>query len=55
MLRTIYHMLKHGTFYEERRTEHRQASGEREAKRLIRRQASLGFSAVITPVASAPA
>jgi transposase len=53
MLRTIYHMLKDGTFYEERRTEHRQASREREAKRLVRRLARLGFTAEITPVPSA--
>jgi transposase len=55
MLRTIYHMLKDGTFYQERRLEHRQASREREADRLIRRLARLGFSAQITPVASAAA
>jgi transposase len=53
MLRTIYHMLKDGTFYQERRVEQRQANREREANRLVRRLASLGFSAEITPVASA--
>lgn len=53
MLRTIYHMLKDGTFYEERRAEHRQATRQQEAKRLLRRLARLGFTAQITPIASA--
>ena len=53
MLRTIYHMLKDGTFYEERRAEHRQASRQQEAKRLLRRLARLGFTAQITPMAHA--
>jgi transposase len=53
MLRTIYHMLKDGTLYEERRSKHRQASREHEAQRLLRRLARLGFTAEITPMASA--
>jgi transposase len=53
MLRTIYHMLKDGTFYEERRAQHRQQTREQEANRLVRRLARLGFTAQITHVASA--
>jgi transposase len=53
MLRTIYHMLKDGTCYEEHRAERRQQTREQEANRLIRRLARLGFTAKITPVASA--
>jgi transposase len=53
MLRTIYHMLKDGTCYEERRAERRQETRQQEANRLLRRLARLGFSAEITPVASA--
>jgi transposase len=53
MLRTIYHMLKDGTYYEEHRAERRQQTREQEANRLVRRLARLGFTAEITPVASA--
>jgi transposase len=53
MLRTIYHMLKDGTLYEERRAEHRPATRQHEATRLLRRLARLGFAAQITPLASA--
>jgi transposase len=53
MLRTIYHMLKDGTCYEEHRAERRQQTREQEANRLVRRLARLGFTAEITPVASA--
>jgi hypothetical protein len=53
MLRTIYHMLKDGTLYEERRAEQRPATRQHEAKRLLRRLASLGFTAQITPLTSA--
>jgi transposase len=55
MLRTIYHMLKDGTCYEERRAERRQETRQQEANRLLRRLARLGFTAEITPVASAAA
>lgn len=55
MLRTIYHMLKDGTCYEERRAERRQQTRHQEAQRLLRRIARLGFAAHITPVPSAPA
>jgi len=53
MLRTIYHMLKDGTCYEEQRVAQRQATRHAEANRLLRRLARLGFTAQITPVASA--
>jgi transposase len=53
MLRTIYHMLKDGTCYEEHRAQHRQVTPQQEANRLLRRLASLGFAAEIKPVASA--
>jgi len=53
MLRTIYHMLKDGTLYEERRAELRQETREQEANRLLRRLARIGFAAEIKPVASA--
>jgi transposase len=53
MLRTIYHMLKDGICYEEHRAERRQQTREQEANRLVRRLARLGFTAEITPVASA--
>jgi transposase len=53
MLRTIYHMLKDGTCYEERRHQLRQETREQEANRLLRRLARIGFAAQIKPVASA--
>jgi len=53
MLRTIYHMLKDGTFYEERRAERRQETRQQEADRLIRRLARPGFAAEIKLLASA--
>jgi tRNA G26 N,N-dimethylase Trm1 len=53
MLRTIYHMLKDGTCYQEHRAERRHETRQQEANRLLRRLASLGFAAEITPVASA--
>ena len=52
MLRTIYHMLKDGTCYQEHRVEQRQASREQQANRLLRRLARLGFAAEIKPVPS---
>jgi len=53
MLRTIYHMLKHGTYYEEQRLEpRRQANPQAEARRLIQRLARIGFTAEIKPVPS---
>ena len=56
MLRTIYHMLKNGTFYEERRAEpQRQASRQAEAKRLVRRIARLGFTVELKPAMPAAA
>jgi transposase len=53
MLRIIYHMLKDGTLYEERRAELRQETRQQEANRLLRRLARIGFAAEIKPVASA--
>jgi hypothetical protein len=52
MLRTIYHMLKDGTCYEEHRVECRQATRQEQARRLLRRLARLGFAADIKPVPS---
>ena len=52
MLRTIYHMLKDGTYYQEHRIEQRQATRQAEANRLLRRLARLGFTAEIKPVPS---
>jgi transposase len=52
MLRTIYHMLKDGTCYQEHSLEQRQASREAQANRLLRRLARLGFAAEIKPVPS---
>ena len=52
MLRTIYHMLKDGTCYEEHRVECRQATPQEQAHRLLRRLARLGFAAEIKPVPS---
>ena len=51
MLRTIYHMLKDGTCYEHKRlSQHRQATPQEEAKRLIRRLARIGYVADIKPI-----
>jgi transposase len=50
MLRTIYHMLKDGTCYEEHRGERRHATRQEEAHRLLRRLARLGFEAELKPV-----
>jgi transposase len=45
MLRTIYHMLKNGTLYEETRAEPRhRLSPQTEAKRLLRRLANIGYT-----------
>jgi len=56
MLRTIYHMLKDGTFYEENRVKPREPTPQEEANRLIRRLARIGFAAEIKPLPSpAPA
>jgi transposase len=50
MLRTIYHMLKDGTFYEENRVKPREPTPQEEANRLIRRLARIGFAAEIKPL-----
>lgn len=51
MLRTIYHMLKNGTLYEEHRVEPRHhATRQAQARRLIRRLARIGFAAEIKPL-----
>lgn len=56
MLRTIYHMLIDGTFYEENRVKPREPTAQEEANRLIRRLARIGFAAEIKPLPSpAPA
>jgi transposase len=50
MLRTIYHMLKNGTYYEENRVEpRRQASRQSEAKRLARRIERMGYTIELKP------
>ena len=53
MLRTIYHMLRDGTCYQEHHAEHRRATRQQEASRLVRRLARLGFAAEITPAPAA--
>jgi transposase len=53
MLRTIYHMLKDGTCYEEHRAERHHDTRQQQANRLLRRLARLGFAAEITPLAPA--
>jgi transposase len=52
MLRTIYHMLKDGTFYEEDRAKPREPTPQQEANRLIRRLARIGFTVQVNPLPS---
>ena len=52
MLRTIYHMLKDGTYYEELRGVRHQSTRQEQAQRLLRRLTRLGFAAEIKPMAS---
>ena len=52
MLRTIYHMLNDGTFYEKDRVKPREPTALQEANRLIRRLARIGFAAEIKPLPS---
>lgn len=54
MLRAIYHMLKNGTYYEERVEQDQQAHRQAEAKRLVRCLARMGYTAVLEP-ATCPA
>jgi transposase len=52
MLRTIYHMLKDGTFYEKDRVKPRAPPPQQEANRLIRRLARIGFTVQVNPLPS---
>ena len=55
MLRIIYHMLKNGTFYEERPAPKREANPDVETKRLIKRLARLGHHVELSPKHLQPA
>ena len=53
MLRTIYHMLKNGTYYEEHRAESRRQPGRQaQAKHLLQRLARMGYAVVLEPIHS---
>ena len=48
----IWHMLRHGTFYQDRGPDHfHKRSPEQQAEHLARRIAKLGFACSITPQA----
>lgn len=54
MLTAAWHMLKHGTFYEERGPHHFDKRGnESHARSLVRRLANLGYTVEIKPTAQA--
>jgi transposase len=50
ILTAIYHMLKDGTLYQDLGSNHFQSKG-RQAKRLVKRLADLGYAVALTPLA----
>jgi transposase len=55
ILTAAYHMLRHGTLYQDLGADHFQpASPQRQIKRLVQQLARLGFDCNLTPVAAAP-
>jgi len=53
ILTAIYHMLKHGTLYQDLGSDHFQTRSKgQQTKRLVKRLADLGYDVALTPLAS---